>query len=218
MTQTPLSAREAAFVRHYLAGRSGVLGNGTQAAIAAGYASRSAAVQAHALLRKPKIQEALAARYARADITVDRVLEELRRVAFSDMRAFAEWGPDGLTLKASADLADEAAPAVAEVIEHRRTRKVRSGGGKDSQTAQVVEERHVRIKLHDKLQALTTIAKHLGVLRDRPDEPERPLFPRGFFAAAITGDVDKIKGFLPEDPILETTPTPEAPGEVEPRL
>ena len=59
-TQTPLSAREAAFVRHFLGGDSGIRGNGTRAAIAAGYAPRSAGVQAHALLKRPKIQQAVA--------------------------------------------------------------------------------------------------------------------------------------------------------------
>ena len=45
------------------------------------------------------------------------------------------------------------------------------------------------MKLHDKIAALVTLSKYLGLLKDRSDEPERPLFPKGFFAAIVTGDV-----------------------------
>ena len=197
-TQTPLSAREAAFVRHYLAGRSGVRGNGTQAAIAAGYAPRSAGVQAHALLKRPKIQRAVAARCARADITVDRVLEELRRVAFSDMGDVATWGPEGVELKASAELPDDVAPAVADVIEHR-TRRVTTRAtpavgqpGEPSyqppgEVTTVTEERKTRIKLHDKIAALV----HPLQVPRPPEGPERRAraapVPEGFLRGGGAG-------------------------------
>ncbi|HSE45356.1 MAG TPA: hypothetical protein VLA89_08550, partial [Gemmatimonadales bacterium] len=43
------------------------------------------------------------------------------------------------------------------------------------------EERNLRLKLHDQIAALVHLSKYLGLLKDRRDEPERPLFPKGFF-------------------------------------
>ena len=47
------------------------------------------------MLRKPRIQDVIAADLRKADLTVDRVLEELRRLAFVDMRDVATWDPGG---------------------------------------------------------------------------------------------------------------------------
>jgi hypothetical protein len=93
------------------------------------------------------------------------------------MREIATWGgADGVKLLESRALSDDAAACIAEVVDHSKT------------VGQDILDRQVRVKLHDKLAALTTLAKHLGLLRE-PEEPkDRPLFPRGFFAALITGD------------------------------
>jgi phage terminase small subunit len=188
-----LSIREAAFVRHLLAGKPGVRGIALRASIAAGYSARAAGSCSHELLKKPGIQAAIAAYHARADITVDRVLEEFRRIAFSDMRDIASWGgQDGVKLKQSDTLSDEAAAAISEVVDHSKSR-IELGGGGDKAVATEILDRHVRVKLHDKMAALTTLAKHLGMLREPEPEKDRPLFPRGFFAALITGDPSKLE-------------------------
>jgi phage terminase small subunit len=216
----PLSIKEQAFVRHFLAGQSGVRGNATQAYVAAGYAPKAAYSGASELLRKPRIQEAIAAYLRKADLTVGRVLEELRRVAFADMWNFGEWGPGGVVMKASAELDDDVAPAVADVIERRTTRtttRAMRAVGKpgepgyvpEAEVKTITEERNTRVKLHDKVQALVALSKFLGILRQDADQPaQRPLLPKGFFAAVITGDVERIKGFLPEETVLETTLPP----------
>ena len=63
--------------------------NGKQAAIRAGYAPRSAEVAASKLLRVPKVaaavQAGMAKRQARMELSADRVLLELLRVAMSDL-------------------------------------------------------------------------------------------------------------------------------------
>jgi hypothetical protein len=69
-----------------------------------------------------------------------------------------------------------------------------SGLTRESTVAQDVLDRQVRVKLHDKLGALTILAKHLGLLRAPEEAKERPLFPKGFFAALITGDPSKLEG------------------------
>ncbi len=62
-------------------------GNVTQAAIRAGYSPRSAYSTGHDNLKKPKIQkyisELKAARSLRTQVTADRILQELAKIAFA---------------------------------------------------------------------------------------------------------------------------------------
>ena len=46
-------------------------------------------------------------------------------------------------------------------------------------------------------------------------QSSQPLFPRGFFEAVVLGDMNRIKGFLPEDTVLETTATPGTPNQAQ---
>jgi hypothetical protein len=117
----------------------------------------------------------------------------LRRIAFSDLREVATWGgSDGVRLLKSGEITAEAAAAIAEVVDHSKSR-IELGGG-DKAVATEILDRHIRVKLHDKLAALNTLAKHLGLLREPEEAKDRPLFPRGFFAALITGDPSKLEG------------------------
>tara|TARA_R110000868_G_scaffold203031_6_gene450839 strand:- start:1433 stop:2005 length:573 start_codon:yes stop_codon:yes gene_type:complete len=83
--RTTLLPREERFITDYL-----IDFNGPRAYIAAGYSKRSASNGVYTLLKRPLIQQALAARKAKVltglAITHERVLEELARVAFSDPR------------------------------------------------------------------------------------------------------------------------------------
>lgn len=102
-----------------------------------------------------RIQEILEAGAERAEITRERVLAELGRIGFNDIRkVFSENG----ALKRVEELDDDAAAAVAaiEVV----TRRV-PGGDAD-------EVEHVaKIKTWDKRAALVDIAKMQGWLVDR---------------------------------------------------
>src|SRR4051794_28599700 len=75
------SEKRAVFVREYLVDR-----NGTRAAIAAGYAPRSASVTSCRLLRNAKVQGEVVGlaneRLGRLEVTADAVLQELAKVAF----------------------------------------------------------------------------------------------------------------------------------------
>ena len=51
--RTPLSAPEAAFVRHFLGSDSSIRGNGTRSAIAAGYAPRTCHITSWVKLNAP---------------------------------------------------------------------------------------------------------------------------------------------------------------------
>lgn len=135
--------RKRAFVREYPIDL-----NLTKAAERAGYSAKSARQEGSRLLTNAAIQDAIAlaleVRAARTEITQDRVLNELGKIAFSNMRKFAEWGPSGVELVDSETLSDEDAACVSEVSES----VTEAGGSK-------------RIKLHDKKGALELLGRHL---------------------------------------------------------
>jgi len=149
-----LTPKQAAFVKEYLVDL-----NQTAAAVRAGYSEKTASVQAVRLMGLPQVKEAIEAEMAkrseRTEITQDRVLQELARVGFSDIRKlFTEAG----SLKRPEEWDDEAAAFVSsiEVV----VRKV-PGGDEDE-----VEHIH-KVKLWDKNSALEKIARHLGMLNDK---------------------------------------------------
>lgn len=92
------------------------------------------------------------AQFERVDITADRILEEIGRIAFADLKSFAAWGPGGVQLVESAELPDGATAVVREVSESPNGAK--------------------KIKLHDKLGALVKLAefKGIGDFRETPEE------------------------------------------------
>jgi|SRR5262245_7508347 len=140
-----LSPRRKAFVRAYVAGPPGVRGNATRAAVHAGYAPKDADVTGPRLLGTIGIREAVSKRLDAHDITADRVMAEFGAIGFMDVRDFVSWGPNGISLKSSEEL--EHAVPIAEVSEHL------SGGESPSRT--------LRVKFHDKLEALGHLAKIL---------------------------------------------------------
>jgi hypothetical protein len=103
------------------------------------------------ITRKTRARKAAEARViAEAGLTAARVLEELRRIAFSDIRqVFTEGG----ALKPVYTLGDEAATALAsvEVV----IKNVAAGDGQQD----VVH----KIKFWDKVRALEALGKHFGL-------------------------------------------------------
>ena len=145
-----LTPKQGAFVREYVLDF-----NGTQAAIRAGYAPRSAEVQASRLLRIDKVRDAVKAAVAkaaeRAEIDASRVLKEAFRIATSDIRNVLS---DDGKLKHPHEWGDDIAAAIAsvEVV----TRPVGSG-----ETARI-EYVH-KLKAWDKNSALDKLMRHLGL-------------------------------------------------------
>jgi len=135
------------FVQEYLVDL-----NATRAAERAGYAKSTSRQIAHSLMKDPEIAAAIRTeqekRQQRTLVTADRVVEELARVAFADLGALAEWGPEGVRLKPYSELGPDERAAIAEV----------SGDAKSG----------ARAKLHDKIRALELLAKHLGVVGRKP--------------------------------------------------
>ncbi len=146
-TRPVFTERQLAFIREFL-----VDGNAAEAARRAGYSAENANGIAYHLRNDPKIAERIAAGQARRrekkQITADRVLEELGRMAFSTMSDYVEWGPGGITLRDHALLDEDQKAAVADVEP--------KGNGKVA-----------RLKLYDKLAALNALARHLGMTGGR---------------------------------------------------
>lgn len=144
-----LTPRQSRFVDEYLVDL-----NATQAAIRAGYSAKTSASQGERLLRNVEIQAAITAamkaRQERTEITQDRVLAELAKIAFGDQRAVMEWGPSGVKLRDSKALTGDQAAIVSEVSE-----SVTAAGGT------------LKLKTHDKVGALKLIGDHLGMFKQR---------------------------------------------------
>ncbi|MCG5235297.1 terminase small subunit [Xanthobacter oligotrophicus] len=159
-----MTPKQRVFVREYLIDL-----NGTQAAIRAGYSPRTAVKIGSENLLKPdiarEIQRAMDERSARTGVTAERVLQELARIAFLDIRK--AFNPDG-SMKPLDQLDDETAAAIAglEVYEELDPDGV------------VVVGRVKKLKLSDKIGALQLLARHLGLLNDKltlKGDAENPL-------------------------------------------
>lgn len=139
-----INAKQSRFVDEYLIDL-----NATQAAIRAGYSAKTAGAQGFVLLKNAEIAAEIARRQKkrakRTEITQDRVLKELERIAFSDTRRVVKWSGISVNVIDSETLSDDDAAAVSEV----------------SQTMH-----GIKIKLHDKIRALELIGKHLGTFKD----------------------------------------------------
>lgn len=155
-----LTAKQERFISEYLIDL-----NATQAAIRAGYSEKTATEQASRLLTNVKVQETISKAQnktaTKLEITKDRIVEELAKIAFADMRKAVKWGPtqntkqmidgtvvvsSGVTLIDSSELDDDTAAAVSEIANTREG---------------------VKIKLHDKKTALVDLAKMLGFMVEK---------------------------------------------------
>ena len=92
-----LTPKQRRFVEEYLIDL-----NATAAARRAGYSEKTADRIGPELLGKTCVSNAIEAaqkkRSARTEVTQDRVILELARIAFLDPRKVFKWGPEGVTL------------------------------------------------------------------------------------------------------------------------
>lgn len=151
-SQMALTAKQGRFVAEYLIDL-----NATQAAIRAGYSEKTAEQQGSRLLSNAKVASAIAEaqskRSKRTEITQDRVLAELAKIGFSDLRrALNEHG----NLKGPQDWDDDTAGAIASIEVVTRSVGVNSDGEREIESI-------AKIKTWDKLGALEKLGKHLGM-------------------------------------------------------
>lgn len=136
--------------------------NATNAAIRAGYSKKTAYSIGSENLKKPEIAEYLAARQKELQnvtgITQQRVLLEYAKVAFVDIRKF--YAVDG-ALKSIHELDDDAAGALAGVESYEE--KIKTDGEEED----IVIGTNRKIKTYDKVKALDSLARHLGMFKDQ---------------------------------------------------
>lgn len=131
-------------------------GNATQAAIAAGLSAKSAGQTGNRMLKHPQVaarvaelQQKVAEKF---ELNTERVLQELSRLAFFDIRKLVD---NTGKPKALAELDDDTAAAIVglDVVQF---------GNKDSGIGDVL-----KFKLADKKGALDLAMRHLGLLKDK---------------------------------------------------
>lgn len=147
--------RRTIFVREYLVDR-----NGTRAAIAAGYAPRSASVTSCRLLRNAKVRAAVSElteeRLERLEVTADTVLQELAKIAFANMKDYWSVRDDGSVY---VDLSRITAVQAAGLADLRIDEY-------ESETGRI---RRTRVKIGPKTRALELLGKHLKLWTDRAE-------------------------------------------------
>ena len=156
-----LSPKQERFVQEYLIDL-----NAAQAAIRAGYAAKTARVIGHENLKKPDIaaaiEKARAERAERAKLTVDMVVDELRKIAFASMGDYMKSTPEGDPYLDFSTLTADQKAALAEVT----VEDFVDGRGKDARAV-----KRVKCKLHDKQAALVSLGRHLGLFDPKKLEP-----------------------------------------------
>ena len=151
-----LKPMHARFVEEYLVDL-----NPAKAYQRAGYQSKNAAQAAWGLLHRKDVQRAIQKaqeeRQRRCHIDQDRVLQELAKIAFANIKSMVRWDDQGFTVKNSDNITEEDAAAISEV-----EIKFNDFGAR------------AKIKLYDKRAALVDIGNHLGIF-DRKDKPKDPV-------------------------------------------
>lgn len=153
-----LNDKQQRFVDEYLIDL-----NATAAYRRAGYTAKGNAAEVNAarLLRNAKVvlavKEAMKARETRTMITQDRVLQELARIAFFDIRKL--YHEDG-SMKLPHELDDDAAAVLSGV--NISTSLV--AGAEEPTSVQTK-----KAKVFDKGAALTLAMRHLGMLTDKTE-------------------------------------------------
>lgn len=142
--------------------------NATKAAIRAGYSKKSAYSIGSENLTKPEIQEYLAKKSDKVanklGINQERVLQEIARLAFSDIRKY--YDEDG-KLKPIHELDDDAAAALAgvevdELFDQQGFNKVEVGQTK-------------KIKVWNKKDGLEQLARYLGLYEKDNKQKQTPV-------------------------------------------
>ena len=153
-----LTAKQIRFVDEYLVDL-----NATQAAIRAGYKANTAHVIGAENLRKPKIAEEIARRQKdiqrRTEVSQDRVIRELARIAFANIA-------DYLHVETQTRTKDDGTEVIYQTVMFNETQELSA----DQRAALAVVKQSVNgfeLKLHDKIKALELLGRHIGMFKDK---------------------------------------------------
>lgn len=135
--------------------------NATKAAERAGYSPKTAYSQGHDLLKKPEIASAIQAgmdkRANKLEISAERVLQEIAKMAFVDARKF--FNTDG-SLKPATELDDDTAAALQGFDVEKLYQHFAKGAAQETGTVS-------KIKIADKTKSLELLGRHLKLFTDK---------------------------------------------------
>lgn len=151
-----LTAREKLFADYYI-----IDFNGAEAARKSGYAEKNARITASKLLTKSNIQKYLNGKKekvaAKIDITVERTLAEIARIAFQNPKNL--FHPDG-SFKSIHEMDDDTSATLSTVEVDEDVKNIKG--------INKVVARRLKIKTWDKSKSLEMLAKHLQIYSDAP--------------------------------------------------
>jgi phage terminase small subunit len=154
-TKSKLSRKQELFVAEYLVDL-----NGTRAAIKAGYSEKTATEQASRLLTRVKvvqaIREELEKRFQKLEISADKVLQGIAKMAYFDPRKF--FHEDG-SLKKVTELDPDTAQALAGI----EVNEIWSGRGERREQVGTV----TRVKFPDRGLNLERLGRYLKLFTDK---------------------------------------------------
>ena len=150
--ENKLTTKQALFVGEYLINGF----NATQAAISAGYSENTANVIGPENLVKPCIREAID---KEIDAQLDnkrellfKVIEEYKKLSFSDVKDLLEYDEDGVAIYPSDDV-DTSAVSEIEITEKILRTDEKS----------ITADRKIKFKTHSKTKALEGLGRYLGI-------------------------------------------------------
>lgn len=108
---------------------------------------------------RARLDELRAGHRKRHEVTVDRIVAELAKIAFANAHDYFTWSSEGVHVKPSDELTDDQRSVVSEV-----SQTVTAEGGT------------IRVKLSDKQSALEKLGKHLGMFADKGPAPTAKFF------------------------------------------
>jgi phage terminase small subunit len=188
--------REELFAREYILDL-----NGAQAAIRAGYARKSARVTAARLLTKANVQSIIARsiqeRAAKLELSADRVLQEIARLAFSNILDYCS-SRDGQIFVDLSKLTSSQGSAIQEIAVDEEV----AGTGKNSHRV-----RRTRLRLADKRGSLELLGKYLNLFGGKsPEIQVMPPVIQFVVVNEVMGPDGQLKKLPP--PQIEMNPFP----------
>lgn len=128
--------------------------NGTRAAIEAGYSKNGADRQSEFLLRNIEIKSAVEERRQQIEeenkLKISEVVDELKKLAFSDITRAVSWRKGRIALKDSQSLPSDVKACIASITETPTKHGIK-----------------LSIKFHDKVKSLELLGRYLNMFTDK---------------------------------------------------
>lgn len=173
-TESNLNSRQEAFCREYIIDR-----NATQAAIRAGYSQKTAYSLGQRLLKNAEVKKRMieleSKAIEKAELTVDRVVNELCNIAFFDIKHLYDENGQLMNIH---DMPEETRRAISGI----ETNEIKNKRG-------VIVGLTRKVKTNDKIRALELLGKFKQMFVDRIEERK----------TVEERKIIKLSGSMPDD-------------------